>query len=71
MIITISPSPSPDREHHVSFSADTESNDESTTQSVELALKLLVAYGHSVGNVAEAAMEWARENQEKGINDTQ
>jgi hypothetical protein len=69
MIITISPNPSPDREHHVSFSADTESNDESTSQAVELALKLLVAYGHSVGNVAEAAMEWAGENQEKGLNE--
>ena len=69
MIITISPNPSPDQEYRVSFSADTESNDESTTQAVELALKLLVAYGHSVSNVAEAAMEWVRENQEKGLSE--
>lgn len=63
MRITIEPSMDADAHAHISVSADTRSNDETTSDAVEIALKLLVAYGHSAGNVAEAAQEWAKNNQ--------
>lgn len=63
MRITLEPSMDADAHAHISVSADTRSNDEKTSDAVEIALKLLVAYGHSASNVAEAAQEWAEGNQ--------
>lgn len=40
---------------------DTRSNQETTPEAVKSALDAVVAYEHHVGNVAEAAREWAEE----------
>jgi hypothetical protein len=63
MRITLEPSMDADAHAYISVSADTRSNDEKTSDAVEIALKLLVAYGHSMSNVAEAAQEWAEEKR--------
>jgi len=40
---------------------ETDSNEELTSEIVDLALRAVVAYGHNQGNVIEAARDWADE----------
>lgn len=60
MKITISPStPAPGFN---TISIDTNSNEETTTEAVQIALDALIAFGHSSANVTAAAHDFSEEH---------
>ena len=63
MRITIEPGAGLHNEGQHTVILDSNSNDESTTDAVEMALQAIVAYGHNAGNVAGAAKNWAENNK--------
>jgi hypothetical protein len=61
MKITIEPSETENMAGHRRVIFDTRTNDDTTGSAVRAVLDAVVAHEHFVGNVAEAAREWAEE----------
>jgi hypothetical protein len=62
MKLTIEPSLAESLPNSERLTIDTLTNDDSTTQVVEAALRLIVCSTHAQCNVVEAARNWADEN---------